>query len=200
MFKVLLTIILAIGILAISVRVVTDALFADTQTVGGNAFVTGTVDISTAPISALLSLNPMAPGDEVNNPITISNAGSLQLRYAIQRSADDPDAKALRDVLRLRVGLKVGAGCDFPYYNADGSATALTDDVQLFEGLNFPATATDTVGSAAQGANPGDRVLAPASSEDLCFAVMLPLATSNAYQAAATTAAFEFISEQTANN
>ena len=176
MFKVVLTIILAIGVLAVSVRVVTDALFADTQSVGSNSFVTGTVDISTAPVSALISLNPMAPGDEVNNPITINNAGSLQLRYAIQRSADDLDAKALRDVLRLRVGLKVGASCDFPYYTSAGAATVMTDDTQLFEGLNFPATATDTVGSAAQGANPGDRVLAPSSSEDLCFAVMLPLA------------------------
>ena len=200
MFKVVLTIILAIGVLAISVSVVTDALFADTQSVGSNSFVTGTVDISTTPVSALLSLNPMAPGDEVNNPITVNNAGSLQLRYAIQRSADDPDAKALRDVLRLRIGLKVGPSCDFPYYTTAGTVTTLTDDSQLFEGLGFPSVAADTVGNAAQGANPGDRVLAPSSSEALCFAVILPLATTNAYQAAATTAAFEFVSEQTANN
>jgi hypothetical protein len=79
-------------------------------------------------------------------------------------------------------------------------ATVLGDDTELYEGLNFPATATDTVGSATQGANPGDRVLAPLATEDLCFAVMLPLATTNAYQGAATTAAFEFVSEQTANN
>ena len=103
-----------------TVRMVTDALFADTQTVDSNSFVTGTVDISTAPVSALLALNPMAPGDEVNNPITVNNAGNLELRYAIQRLTDNPDAKALRDVLRLRVGLKGGAGCDFPYYTSAG--------------------------------------------------------------------------------
>ena len=200
MFKVLLIIILAIGVLALSVKVVTDALFADTESVGSNSFVTGTVDISTAPVSALISLNPMAPGDEVNNPITVNNAGSLELRYAIQRSADDPDAKALRDVLRLRIGLKVGGACDFPYYTSAGAPTVMGDDAQLYEGLNFPGTLTDTVGSAAQGADAGDRVLAPSGSEDLCFAVMLPLATTNAYQGAATTAAFEFVSEQTANN
>ena len=200
MFKVVLTAILAIGVLAISVRVVTDALFADTESVGGNSFVTGTVDISTAPVSALLALNPMAPGDEVNNPITVSNAGNLELRYAIQRLADDPDAKALRDVLRLRVGLKGGAGCDFPYYTSAGVPTGMSDDTELYEGLGLPGAATDTVGSAAQGANAGDRVLAPSATEDLCFAVMLPLATTNAYRGAATTAAFEFVSEQTANN
>jgi hypothetical protein len=130
----------------------------------------------------------------------VNNAGDLELRYAIQRWADNVDAKALRDVLRIRVGLKGGAGCDFPYYTAAGAVTTLVDDTQLYEGLNFPATATDTVGSATQGANPGDRVLAPLATEDLCFAVMLPLATTNAYQGAATTAAFEFVSEQTANN
>jgi hypothetical protein len=200
MFKVVLTVILAIGVLSISVRTVTDALFADTHSVGANSFVTGSIDISTAPVSALLSLNPMAPGDEVNNPITVNNAGSLELRYAIQRAADNLDAIGLRDILKLRIGLKGGAGCDFPYYSSDGTPTALTDDTELYEGLSFPGAASDTVGSAGQGAQAGDRVLAASASEDLCFAVNLPLSTSNAYQGAATTVVFDFASEQTANN
>ena len=200
MFKYVLAAILAIGVLSFGARAATQALFTETVSVGANTFTAGTVDISSSVASALLTLDPMAPGAEVNNPITVTNAGTLQVRYAVQRSADNADAKGMRDILRLRIGLKGGVGCDFPYYTAAGAATVLTDDTELYEGLNFPATAGDTVGSAVQGSQAGDRVLAASASEDLCFAVMMPSGTGNAYQAAATTATFDFVSEQTANN
>ena len=200
MFKYVLAGILAIGVLAIGGRIATQALFTNTQSLGANTFTAGTVDISSAPVSALLSLSAIAPGGEVNNPITITNAGTLQLRYAIQRQADDVDALGLRDVLRLRIGLKGGAGCDFPYYTTAGAVTTLTDDTQLYEGLNFPAAATDTVGSAGAGADAGDRVLATSATEDLCFAVIMPTSVGNAQQGATATAIFDFVSEQTANN
>ena len=200
MFKYVLAAIMAIGVLSIGGRVATQALFTDTQSVGANTFTAGTIDIASSPTSALLTLSNMAPGGEVNSPITITNSGNLQLRYAVQRLADNTDSKALRDELRLRIGTKGGAGCDFPYYNSDGSVTTLSDDTQLYEGLNFPASAADTVGSAATGSQAGDRVLAASASEDLCFAVVMPSSVGNAHQGAATTATFDFISEQTANN
>jgi hypothetical protein len=200
MFKYVLAGILAIGVLAIGGRIATQALFTDTQSVGANTFTAGTVDISSSASSALLALSAMAPGDEVNNPITITNDGSLQLRYAIQRQADDTDSKALRDVLRVRIGLKGGASCDFPYYTTAGATTSLSDDTQLYEGLNFPSSATDTVGSSAQGSDSGDRVLAASASEDLCIAVIMPSSVTNAHQGATATAIFDFVSEQTANN
>ena len=199
MFKYVLAAITAIGVLSIGGRVATQALFTDTQSVGANTFTAGTVDIASSPTSALLSLSAMAPGGEVNNPITITNSGTLQLRYAVQRLADNVDALGLRDELRLRVSTKGGAGCDFPYYNADGSVTTHTDDTQLYEGLNFPAAA-DTVGSVVTGAQAGDRVLNASASEDLCFAVVMPSSVGNAHQGASTTATFDFVSEQTANN
>ena len=200
MFKYVLAGILAIGVLAVGGRIATQALFTDTQSVGANTFTAGTVDISSSVASALLSLSAIAPGGEVNSPITITNAGTLQLRYAVQRQADNTDAKGLRDVLRLRVALKGGAGCDFPYYTTAGAVTTLTDDTQLYEGLNFPATATDTVGSAVTGSDAGDRVLAASATEDLCFAVIMPSSVGNAHQGATATAIFDFVSEQTANN
>ena len=200
MFKYVLAAIMAIGVLSVGGRVATQALFTDTQSVGANTFTAGTIDIATAPVSALLSLSAMAPGGEVNNPITITNSGTLQLRYAVQRLADNTDSKALRDELRLRISSKVGASCDFPYYNVNGTVTTHTDDVQLYEGLTFPAAATDTVGSAVGGSQAGDRVLNASASEDLCFAVVMPSSVGNAHQGAATTATFDFVSEQTANN
>ncbi len=42
--------------------------------------------------------------------------------------------------------------------------------------------------------------LAPGASETLCFHVALPTSSSNAYQGLATTATFQFVAEQTANN
>lgn len=176
------------------------AIFTDTQSVGANTFTTGTVDISTSPATALVTASAMAPGDNAESAITVSNAGSLELRYAIQRSADDTDSKALRDSLRLRVGAQAGGACDFPYYNTDGSTTALSDDTQLYEGLGFPGTATNTVGDAAQGSQAGDRVLAASTNEALCFSVVLPSSAGNSLQDATTTAVFDFVAEQTANN
>ena len=85
MFKYVLAGVLAIGVLAIGGRIATQALFTDTQSVGANTFTAGTVDISSSAASAMLTLSTMAPGTEVNSPITITNAGSLQLRYAVQR-------------------------------------------------------------------------------------------------------------------
>jgi len=55
-------------------------------------------------------------------------------------------------------------------------------------------------GSSAQGSQPGDRTLAAASSEVLCFQVGLPIATGNALQGAASDVTFTFDAEQTANN
>ena len=191
--------ILGMGVATV-VTTATGALFTDIQSVGANTFTTGTVDISTSPTSSLITNVTMAPGDEVNNPITVTNAGSLALRYAVQRTATNTDTKALRDELRVRIGLKGGAGCDFPYYTAAGAATGLTDDTELYEGLGLPGTATNTVGDAASGAQAGDRSLAASANEDLCFSVVLPSGTGNAHQNATTIATFDFVSEQTKNN
>ena len=50
------------------------------------------------------------------------------------------------------------------------------------------------------GAQAGDRTLAGAASEVLCFQAALPSATTSTYQGATTTATFTFSAEQTQNN
>ncbi len=200
MIKYILTAVVALGVMSMAVGLVTQALFTETVSVGSNTFTTGTINISTSPTTALLTASTMAPGDRSTGSITVTNAGSLQLRYAIQRLADNTDAKLLRDALRLRVSLRGGGACDFPFYNADGSTVAHADDTQLYEGLNFPATATNTVGDAATGSQAGDRTLAAAGSEVLCMSVVLPTTAGNTLQSATTTATLDFVSEQTTNN
>jgi len=190
--------VLMLSLSAIAV-VATGAIFTDDESVS-NDFTTGTVDISTSPTSAVVSSANMAPGDRSNGTLIVANDGSLELRYAIQRSATNTDVKGLRDSLRLRVGLQSGGSCDFPYFNTDGTTTTLTNDTQLYEGLGFPATATNTVGDATTGAQLNDRVLAAATNEVLCVSVVLPTTAGDALQDATTTATFDFVAEQTTNN
>lgn len=165
------------------------AVFTDTSSVDANSFATGNVDIATAPTTALLTFSNMAPGDQVTNPITVSNAGSLDLRYAITSTTTE---NTLAGQLRLTIKSGV-ATCTNAGFGSSGT------------GLYGPAalgntTAINVVGSPSQGAQAGDRTLASGASETLCFNASLPLSTGNAYANLSTTATFAFRSEQTVNN
>jgi len=201
--KWILVALMAVGGLAALLGVASQAIWTDTDTVGGNNFATGSVSLTTSPTSAIwTAVTGAAPGDiSGTGSLTVTNNGTMELRYAVTGANTDATLAA---GMNLRIGLRGGAGCDFPYHNADGTTTTLTDDTQLFTGaLNTAAL----IGSNAQGnqdpdgAGPlGDRTLAASGNEVLCFRVALPLATGNAYQALTTTATFAFQAEQTANN
>ncbi len=169
----------------------TTALFTDTQSVGSNSFTTGTIDISTSPVSALVTYSGMTPGDTTTQSIVVSNAGTLQLRYAIGSTATNADSKGLKDQLTLTIKTidvtTPGTPCD----DFDGT--------QLYTG-DLDSTAGKLVGDSATGADLGDRTLAASATETLCFRVTLPSGTGNAFQGATTTATFTFDAEQTANN
>jgi hypothetical protein len=90
--------------------------------------------------------------------------------------------------------LRGGTSCNFPYYTNDGTPTNLTNDTQLYEGLGFPATATDSVGSSTPGNQTGDRTLSPGDE------AVLPSSAGNSLQGATTTVSFEFISEDASND
>lgn len=158
---------------------------------GANTFTTGTVDISTAPASALVTFSNMAPGDTVTNSLTATNSGTLPLRYAISSTATNADAKALNDQLVPTVKTVDATTPGTPCDNFDGT--------QLYTG-DLDSSAGKIIGDNVQGAQAGDRTLAAAANEILCFSVNLPLATANAFQNATTTATFTFDAEQTTNN
>jgi hypothetical protein len=166
------------------------ALFTSTATVDANTFSTGTVVLTTSPTTALITLAAMAPGDQVTAPITVSNTGSLALRYALSSVATNADTKSLKDQLVLTVKSGVTT-CTNAAYAADGTS--------LYSG-DLDSTAGLLVGNATTGADAGDRALAASTNEVLCFNVSLPLATGNAFQSATTTATFTFNAEQTKNN
>lgn len=130
--------------------VVTGAVFSDSQAVGANTFSTGTVDISTSPTTALVTFSGMAPGDQTTQSLTVSNAGSLALRYAISSTATNTDAKALKDQLELTIKTVDVTTPASPCDNFDGT--------QLYAG-DTDSTAGKLVGDSAQGAQAGDRTL-----------------------------------------
>ncbi len=174
-----------VGLISLSVL----ALFTDTASVPGNTFTTGTVDISTSPTSALVTFSGMAPGDQVTNPITVTNAGTLQLRYAVTSTTTENTLAGQLD-LTVKSGVTT---CTNAGFGASGTVIYATGDLGN-------TTAVNIIGNPAQGSQAGDRTLNAAANEALCFNVGLPSSTGNAYQGLTTTATFAFEAEQTSSN
>ncbi len=142
-------------------------------------FASGTIDITSSPTVAFTVAN-MMPGDDATAALTIANAGTGNLRYAMAATATN----VLGSTLTLTV-------------KALGTSCATFDGATILAATALNGAA---IGNPAQGADAGDRVLAAATNEVLCFRVTLPLATGNALQGASSAATFTFDAEQTANN
>lgn len=167
----------------------TGALFTDTQSVASNTFSTGTVDIASSPTSALVTFSDMAPGDKVTAPITVSNNGTLQLRYAVSSTTTENTLAAQLD-LTVKSGVTTCTNAGFA-----GSGTVLYGPADLGS-----TTGINVVGNPTTGSDTGDRPLNASGSEILCLQVSLPSATGNTFQGLNTTATLAFAAEQTANN
>lgn len=170
----------AISILTIGAGSISLAQFTDSAT-STWAFSTGTIDVNTSP-AVLTAVTNMLPGDASTQALTVTNAGTGDLRYAISVAATN----ALGAQLQLTIKTQDGGG---------GCAAFTGTSVLAATTLNGAA-----VGSATQGANAGDRNLAAGVSEVLCFRVSLPLSTGNTFQGVSSAATFTFDAEQTANN
>ena len=165
------------------------AVFTDSADVTANTFDSGDIEITTSPTSAVVTFADMIPGDTTGQqPLTVNNIGTDELRYAISSVADNSDGLGLKDALTLTI-------------SEDGAtADECTTDVgaQLYSG-DLDSTAGLLVGDASQGADAGDRVLASGNSETLCFEVSFALSATGP-ENAATTVTFTFDAEQTGNN
>lgn len=159
------------------------ALFTDSDALGANAFTTGTVTLGLSPTTALLTSSALMPGDNVNGTLVVTNSGTAALRYAVSSASTNTDGKGLAAQMTLVI-------------KTLGTSCAAFDGTTLYTG----ALSSAAVGSNAAGAQAGDRTLAAAGSETLCFRASLALGTGNTFQNATTTTTFTFDSEQTANN
>jgi predicted ribosomally synthesized peptide with SipW-like signal peptide len=171
----------ALSALTLGAGSVSLALFTDSDS-STWSFTTGTIDIESNP-AVVTAITAMMPGDSATDMLTISNAGTADLRYAMTVSATN----ALGDELDLEVREDdLDGGCD------DFDGAVLVAAGTALDGAAF--------GNPATGIHAGDRTLAASGAEDLCFRVSLPLATDNTFQGATSTATFTFDAEQTANN
>jgi hypothetical protein len=169
------------------------SVFTSTATVPDNAFTTGTVDISTSSDdTTLITYTNMVPGDKVTEPLTVTNEGGLELRYAVTSLATNLDSKGLRSQLDLTIKSGVTT-CDNDGFDTDGTVRYGPADLGSDPAINV-------IGDPTQGFQAGDRTLAASANEVLCFQVSLPSGTGDAYQDATTTATFTFKAEQTKNN
>jgi hypothetical protein len=174
----LLAAILGLSVLSVGAGVFSLAIFTDTAASTGT-FAAGTVDITSSPTVAF-TVAGMMPGDTNTQAMTLANAGTATFRYAMTTTATN----ALGTTLTLTVKT-LGTSCAA----FDGTSVLATT------ALNGAA-----IGSPTQGAQAGDRTLAGASNEVLCFRVNLPLATGDALQGITSAVTFTFAAEQTANN
>jgi len=184
----ILVVLLLVGLIAASLGVASNAIWTDSQDVDANVFTTGSVDISTSPTSTVVTYMDMAPGDSTGGQtLTVSNDGTLDLRYAVTMTADNTDGKGLYAELDLTIR-EEGTDCT-------------TFDGAVLYGPAAPFLLTgNLIGDPFQGSDSGDRTLAASNSEVLCFKVDLPTDASNSVQDASTTAVFTFEAEQTDNN
>ena len=164
------------------------AIWTDTASVPDNVFSTGTVDISTNPTTALVTFSGMAPGDSTGGQsLTVSNDGSLELRYAVTMTATNADLKGLYAELDLTI-------------REEGTDCTTFDGTVLYGPASPFLLSGNLIGDPAQGEDAGDRTLAGSADEVLCFKVDLPASAPNSVQGATTTAVFTFEAEQTSSN
>lgn len=184
-FKVLGTItVMAVGLGLIATLSL--AVFTDSESVGGNTFETGTVDIAVAPAVAIVTSANMAPGDQVTAPLTVTNNGTLDLRYAV-RSVTTENVLAAELVLTIKSGVAL---CNNASWTLSGAV--------LYSGQLGQVAGIPIFGSNVAGADAGDRTLVSGANEVLCANVSLPLAS--VAQGVTTTATLTFDAEQTVNN
>lgn len=179
----------AVGVVA-GLSVTSFALFTDQETIGGNTFTAGTLDLTVDVPTALVtySVPAMVPGDQDTAPLVVGNGGTADLRYALSSTTTEDTLAGELD-LTVKVGVTT---CD--------DANWATDGTVLYTGVLGTTGGSAIIGSNATGADAGDRTLVVSANETLCFNVTLPLSSSNSAQGLTTTASFTFDAEQTSNN
>lgn len=187
-FRLTLGAMLLLGVLTGLVDNGTVAYFQRTGASTTNLLTAGTVDIANSPTTALISIGDMVPGETVTAPLSVTNGGSLTMRYAMASTVTNPDGKGIGAQLTLTVKSGVTA-CSNAGFGASGSV------VYGSAALGSSSSSVNVIGTPGSFPN-GGRSLSPSSSETLCFQVALPASTDTSFQGASTTATFTFSAQQ----
>jgi spore coat-associated protein N len=175
-----------------------NGLLTDSASVPANSFVSGTVDLSGSPTTAVVSATGMVPGNTVTAPMTVTNSGSLALRYAVTSTINNTAGSiSLAAQLKLRIRSGVSS-CVTASFDADAGGV---NEYGGAGGADLGSVGgTNLIGDPTAGNQTGDRSLAAGASEVLCVQVALPSSTSSTYSGLSSTATFSFAAEQTRNN
>jgi hypothetical protein len=166
--------------------VLTAAVLTDSTPVPDNVFGGATMDLVVGPTAAAFNAPAMVPGDKVFAPLTVRNAGTAELRYAMRSMAPLDDQFGNNLTLDIVKGATTCDAAGFASGTTVGGSPTLWGFQTIF-------------GSSATGAQAGDRVLAGGQSEVLCARVSMPI-TASGTEGKSTTVTFTFDAEQTANN
>ncbi len=139
------------------------------------------IALGLTPTASVFALANMAPGDQSTGVLTVQNSLSFPVRYAVVSVTSEDK---LAQQLLFTVSLGADGGCGSPGATLYGP------------GILGSSAGTSIVGDAAQGAQPGDRDLAPGAIDTLCVSVSLPLTAGNELQGLGTAAALHFNAEQ----
>lgn len=176
----------------------TTAIFTDTATSTANTFTTGVVDLELADdvddnVTATVSFTAnMVPGESTTSPtgglkVENNNSGgnAVQLRYSVS-SAVASGSTVLAPRLDLLIGKRASTGtCDgtatFGASEASANLWTLIYQGDLARTSSFNLVGNPSQGSHSAGAGQisGDRTLAAAGTEFLCFRVTFKDATDN---------------------
>ncbi len=179
--RMLAAMLLASSLATVGAGAMSLAVFTDSQASTG-AWAAGSIVLGVNPTTAF-KVNGILPGDSGTQIIGVTNSGTAQLRYSLGSAVSDADGKHLA----ANMNLVITTGSV-----ASGACTGTVVYSGTLDHAGF--------GSAATGADPGDRDLDAGATENLCFGWSLPLAAGDGLQTAATNATFTFASEQTAHN
>lgn len=158
------------------------ALFTSTPVALSANFTAGTIILTTTPTPVLFNVTAMMPGDSVSAVLTVKNAGTGALRYAM--TSTFTQTLGLADQMDLVIS---------------PTTTDCTTGVgaAIFTGKLSGAK----FGDPTQGAQAGDRPLAAGVTELLCFKASLDkVTTTNSFQGGTASSTLTFNAEQTANN
>lgn len=197
----------------------TGALFTDRETTAGD-LLTGTVDLALGTFTFDVTTPGLNPGDVVAKPLTVTNSGSLALRYAVSfrstsgtgtlpapggQTVDPSDAEALAGTGDLREVLTLDV---FPV--ADAAACTVTTPLPTDSGT---VTNLDVPGSSVLGGfTPilGDAQTTPFTGathelvtqevDVLCVQVGLDVDATNEYQNTTAHIDLRLDAEQVVNN
>lgn len=186
-----------VGLSAVSLtNLASSALLTDSKTAGPATVTSGNVSLALGSTTfSNLAAGASAPGDAQYTILTVTNGGSLQMRYSA--TLNWSTSNALTQAMQFGV-IKVATSSS----TCDGTlawSTAVDSTTYLAKDVTASGTSVALFGSSAAGAQAGDRTLAAGGVEHLCVRELEP-STYSTNSVLSSDVSITFDAEQTANN